>query len=122
VATPEAVTVSLDHEDIEAIAQRVAELLERSAASTSGRRLATAKELAEALGVERSWVYGNQKRLHAIRLGRGPRARLRFDLGRAVEAFVDADESETRRAGRPRRRPATPLPPGVNLIRGRSGQ
>lgn len=114
--------MSLDHEDIEAIALRVAEHLERSGAPIRGRRLASAKELAEALGVERSWVYANQKRLHAIRLGRGPRARLRFDLERAAEAFVDVGESETPRLGRARRRPATPLPPGVNLIRGRSGQ
>lgn len=114
--------MSLDHDDIEAIAQRVAEILERSVASTGGRRLATAKELAEALGVERSWVYANQKRLHAIRLGRGPRARLRFDLERAADAFLDVGESESPRPGRARRRPATPLPPGVNLIRGRSGQ
>lgn len=84
--------------------------------------MATAKELAEALGVERSWVYANQKRLHAIRLGRGPRARLRFDLVRASEAFVDVGESQPPPPGRARGRPATPLPAGVNLIPGRSGQ
>ncbi len=71
--------MSLAPNEIEAIAQRVAELLEGPPSSMRERRLGTAKELAAALGVERKWVYANQERLRVIRLGQGPRARLRFD-------------------------------------------
>ena len=37
-----------------------------------------AKEVAEALGVERDWVYEHADELGASRLGTGPRPRLRF--------------------------------------------
>lgn len=42
-------------------------------------RLLTATELAERIGVSRSWVYEHARELGAVRLGPGPRARLRFD-------------------------------------------
>jgi len=71
--------MSLAPNEIEAIAQRVAELIEGPKSSMGKPRLGTAKELADALGVERKWVYANQERLRVIRLGQGPRARLRFD-------------------------------------------
>lgn len=108
----------LDPDDVEAIAARVAELLERAPERTRALRLATADEVAEALGVTRTWVYANQKRLQAVRLGTGPRARLRFDLEKAARAF-DAEEEPEQRPPR-RRRPSTSVPPGVDLIQGRS--
>jgi hypothetical protein len=40
----------------------------------------TAEQLAERLGVTRSFVYEHAAELGAFRLGSGPRARLRFDL------------------------------------------
>jgi excisionase family DNA binding protein len=49
----------------------------RSSASLS--RLLTPAELAEYLSVERSYVYEHASELGAIRLGTGPKARLRFD-------------------------------------------
>lgn len=50
-----------------------------SGAAIQAPRLATAAELAAQLGVSRAYVYEHAERLGAIRLGRGPRARLRFD-------------------------------------------
>lgn len=108
----------LDPDDVEAIAARVAELLERAPERTRPLRLATADEVAEALGVTRTWVYANQKRLQAVRLGIGPRARLRFDLEKAARAF-DVEGDPAQRPPR-RRRPSTRVPPGVDLIQGRS--
>jgi len=106
----------LDPDDVEAIAARVVELLE--GASARAPRLATAEEVAEALGVTRTWVYANQKRLQAVRLGVGPRARLRFDLVKATRAFdVDGEPAQRRRR---RRGASTSVPTGVDLIQGRS--
>lgn len=103
----------------EVVAARVVELLEwPDRRQTTG--LATAAEVAEELGVHKSWVYANQKRLGGIRLGDGPRARLRFDLERARRA-VDNERSEQQGPGRSRGRPrnASALPDGVQLLRGR---
>jgi len=93
--------VYLDPDDVEAIAARVVELLD--GASPRAPRLATAEEVAEALGVTRTWVYANQKRLQAVRLGTGPRARLRFDLKKATRAFGAEGEPTTQRRRRRRR-------------------
>jgi hypothetical protein len=100
----------------EAVAARVVELLERQDRG-SGRGLATAAEVAEQLGVHKSWVYAHADELGAIRLGEGEKARLRFDPERVARA-VGATLSERggRRAGRPRRHA---LPAGVRLIEGR---
>ncbi|MDQ3647482.1 MAG: hypothetical protein M3433_02655 [Actinomycetota bacterium] len=43
-------------------------------------RLVDAATVADALGVSRAYVYANAADLGALRLGTGPRARLRFDL------------------------------------------
>jgi hypothetical protein len=80
--------VTLDREDIEAVAARVVELLEeRHAAPASG--LVSAAVLARRLGVERGWVYAHQDELGVVRLGEGPKAGLRFDLERATACLAD---------------------------------
>jgi hypothetical protein len=114
-------SVSLNADDFEAIAEQVAEL-----AVFPGRvGLVDARALAAELGVARDWIYANAERLGGVRLGDGPKARLRFDVERAREALseaviaehVDADHQPApRRRGRPPRQ-ATP---GVRLIQGRA--
>jgi plasmid replication initiation protein len=69
--------VRLDPDDVEAIAQRVAELL--GAGAEAPVRYVDATHLARLLGVERAWVYAHAAQLGGVRLG-GPRGRLRFDL------------------------------------------
>jgi hypothetical protein len=39
------------------------------------------------LGVDREWVYEHADQLGAVRLGEGPRPRLRFEVGRAVASY-----------------------------------
>jgi hypothetical protein len=109
--------VPVDDASIEAIARRVAELI----AGAGERRLVTAGELAERLGVERSWVYANARRLGGVRLGDGPRAQLRFDVDLALSAL--RENWEPRGSSRPvrstcRRRKAA-VPTGVELLQGR---
>lgn len=113
--------MTLDHGDIEAIAARVVELLDEPPRRRNSVRLATAKEVAESLGVGRSWVYAHQERLRAIRLGSGPKSRLRFDLDRAAEAFrMEAENEVPAKERRRLRSPASTLPTGVKLIQGKS--
>jgi hypothetical protein len=78
--------MTLDRQDIEAVAVRVVELLERHEAPSSPR-LVDAAELARRFGMERSWVYSHAAELGAVRLGTGPNARLRFDPSLAAKAL-----------------------------------
>ena len=99
--------VTLDREDIEAIAQRLVQLVDRS---TDRAELVGVEEVARHLGVSGGWVYRNADRLGALRVGR----RLRFDLAEVDRLLAAPD---------PRRAPAaTPavLPEGVRLLRGRT--
>jgi hypothetical protein len=68
----------LTAEAIEQLAQRVAELV--SDCVVAGPALVDAETLARFLNVERSYVYEHAAELGAVRLGDGPRARLRFDV------------------------------------------
>jgi hypothetical protein len=79
----------LDIDHVDALARRVVELLRADARENAGRRLVDASTLAVELGVERSWVYEHANELHPIRLGTGPKARLRFDA-RIVRATLIA--------------------------------
>jgi hypothetical protein len=116
----------LPPETIEAIAQRVADLLRAEPATHSASRLVDAGQLARQLGLTRAWVYEHARDLGAIRLGDGPKARLRFNPATAANALADVDDAPapaTRKVpaatrGRPRREP----PPSGPLlpIRGQS--
>ena len=80
------VAPELTSDAIEQIAQRVAELLEERR-GFSGEGLVDAGELARQLGVTRAWVYQHASELGGVRIGSGPRARLRFDVRGAKEAL-----------------------------------
>lgn len=77
--------MTLDHEDIEAIAGRVAALIKRP--GPSAHQLLDPKELASALNVSLDYVYEHAVDLGVMRLGDGPKARLRFDLTAAQQAM-----------------------------------
>ena len=102
--------MKLDADDIEAIAQRVAQLL-REPAATPAARYVDAAHVARVLGVDREWVYAHAHQLGAIRLG-GPTGRLRFDLQHIERHLVDGPATANKRpaspASRRRRRAAQP--------------
>jgi len=64
---------ALDVATIRAIAREVARL------TGPGGGLLTATDVAVAFNVARGWVYAHADELGALRLGDGPRRRLRFD-------------------------------------------
>ncbi len=111
-------------ETIERIAQRVVQLLHHQAqpsadaAGTPPRELMDADQLAKHLGLTRAWVYEHAQQLGAIRLGDGPRPRLRFDPQTATQALdtrrrPTEPAHATPRPGRPRRRRT---PASVSLL------
>jgi hypothetical protein len=99
--------VTLDPDDIELIAGRVAALL-RGQVPVQEARLADAATVARELGVDRDWVYAHARELGGVRLG-GPHGRLRFDLQKIRRQLDCPDEGRLRpgerRRARPRKRP-----------------
>jgi hypothetical protein len=72
--------MTLDDEDIEAIADRVIRKLRRPIEGLVG-----VEDAARALGMSRAWVYRNADKLGAQRLGPGRKPALRFDLALTIE-------------------------------------
>lgn len=89
--------MTLSEGDVEAIAEATARKLVEFVAER-GRTfgLVGPRELAEGLGVSLDYVYAHATELGAMRLGSGPKARIRFDLDGARRALEE-------RAERPRR-------------------
>lgn len=106
------------------LAPRVAGVLQR--VRLAAEPLIDASETARRLGVSRTTVYARSNELGALRLGSGPKARLRFDPVRVREALVEAsarpqtagDEPVARRPRRKTRPGTHPLLP----IKGRMPQ
>src|SRR3954471_25003910 len=96
--------MTLDRQDVEAIARRVAELLRGGAASA---QYVDASTIARRFGVTRAWVYQHKTELGAVPLGSGPKPRLRFDITRVPQLLEgDRDAPPPQRRGRsPRSRP-----------------
>jgi len=101
--------IALDGPTVEAIARRVVELLERR--GVQRRELVDAAELARRFGIERSWVYSHAIELGAVKLGAGPKPRLRFDPEIAARVLRKVGEGSAadpparsgERAGQPQR-------------------
>jgi hypothetical protein len=91
------VVVTLDSEDINAIAERAArrvlQLLEGQ--GPGAYALLDPKDLARALNVSLDYVYAHAADLGAMRLGDGPKARLRFDLHSAQSAMRERSQSRS---------------------------
>ncbi len=82
----------LDHDQLEQLADLIAERLREGEAPTTPAGLVDAWELATQLGVNRSFVYQHWRELGGVRLG-GPRGRLRFDPAQARAALAAKAES-----------------------------
>ncbi len=77
--------VRLDADSIDALANRLAELLAPREPQLPRARLITAEEVARWWGIGRRWVYDHADELGARRLGGGRRPRLRFDPDEVAE-------------------------------------
>lgn len=88
-------TVRLSEEQIDRIAERVAERLREPTL----RHLIDAATLAGQLGVSRDFVYAHARELGGKRIGTGRRGRLRFDSERALAAWASQPHGVEHRAG-----------------------
>jgi hypothetical protein len=78
----------LTDRDVEAIAKATAARLAEIVSGTPGTfALVDARQLARDLGVSLDYVYAHATELGAMRLGTGPKARIRFDLDRVRQAL-----------------------------------
>jgi hypothetical protein len=68
--------LAMDSASLHELAREVAKLIGRGNAVDE---LLTARQVAARLNVDRGWVYSHAQELGVIRLGDGPRPRLRFD-------------------------------------------
>ena len=103
---------------VEAVARRVVDLLhEEGLASERRPRLLTVAQVASEFGVSADWLYANAEALGAIRMGRGPRARLRFDRNEIGDRIAALASPKRRNVETPRSDGARLLP-----IRGRRGR
>lgn len=93
--------MTLDRDDVEAIAHRVAELI--AGQPPTAEYLDTAK-VATMLDASEEWVRDHAAELGALRLGDGPKGALRFRAERIRKAL------EHRRLGESPRRPARRRP------------
>jgi hypothetical protein len=64
-------------------------------------------QLADRLGVGRAFVYAHADELGAIRLGSGPKARLRFDAQTAFERLSACSLGRTSLASEPSQKPVS---------------
>lgn len=101
VGTTPSANVRLDPDSVRAIASEVVLLLEDEVARVDR---VDAHEVGRRLGRSAAWVRRHADELGAVRLGSGPRPRIKFDL-REVERRLAAPE--LRASPRPRH-PATP--------------
>jgi hypothetical protein len=91
----------LHPDDLEALADLVAERLaqfvagvpQTSPAPSPRGGLVTAAVLAERLGVTADTVRAHADALGAVRIGEGPKPRLRFDLEQALSAWATRDRN-----------------------------
>lgn len=111
-SSPEPIEVRLDEQTLDRLASRVVELLGRDATReptrrtgrTAGKTLLSAAQVAERWQIDREWVYAHADELGAMRLGSGPRPRLRFDPDRIIERLEGSPPARATTGGRPRGR------------------
>jgi hypothetical protein len=87
------VTERLHPDDLDALADRVAERLAAflpalADAAQQAHGKVDVATMARELGMSETWVYRHADELGVERRGSGPKARLRFDLERARAAFA----------------------------------
>jgi hypothetical protein len=84
--------VHLDDDSVNAIAERVVELLRDG---SMGSELIDTAEVARRFSLSRDYVYEHADELGVVRLGSGPKARLRFDPSKVAEVLRGSSEGES---------------------------
>lgn len=114
-------SLELDEEDIEAIAQRVAKLLQPPPPDVGWVRV---EVVCRRFGVSRTWAYAHVNELGGHPTRNRPQGQATVDLNRCGEAILAmARPALSGTGGKPRRtRARTAMPDSMELIGGRSGR
>ena len=122
------VAVDLTPQAVEQVASRVAQMLQRQqqqSAEIPGAKeqqgFLNVAQLARHLGLNPAWIYEHADELGAIRIGDGPKARIRFDLYTATQALRQHQPGRTQGPAtatprKPRRSPASPYRTNAPLL------
>jgi hypothetical protein len=97
---PAEFTIRLDDEQLDALADLVAEKLR----DRPPGRLVDAQTVADALGVSRDLVYARANELGGVKVGDGPKPRWRFPLDVALAAWQPPQQPAAPTRATPRRR------------------
>jgi hypothetical protein len=100
------IEVVLSDQQLERLAELLAERLRGSPSTRTDLQppenftgsfagLVDAATLASELGVSRQWIYQHRDRLGGVRIGTGPRARIRFDVNTARQALHAPERTTT---------------------------
>jgi transposase-like protein len=107
----------LSTKTIEALADRVAEqVVERLREDGAAVSMVSVAEVARRFGISRDYIYDHAAELGAVRLGDGPRARLRLDPAKVAARLSKSaspsppEKRETKRTQRRRPRSARRVP------------
>ena len=96
---------STDPAFVDAVARRIVEVLrEEGVLRREGPRLLTVGEVAVEFGLSTDWLYTHARQLGAIRLGSGPKARVRFDrhtIGENIARLGSRDRHDESRGQSP---------------------
>lgn len=103
LVTERDLALRLDPDDVEAIAERVAELLGRGAPLAASERWLSTSEVAAAFGRSQEWVRDHAAELGGRKIG-GPRAPWRFPAA-CLDAAVNRATAVVEPLARSRRRP-----------------
>ena len=91
------------------VADHLADRLEQPAAARPAPAMLTAAQVAERFGITPEWVRDHADELGAVRLGDGPRPRLRFDVAEVAAALTAHERRKgSQAADRPRPRRKSP--------------
>jgi hypothetical protein len=95
----------LHPDDVAAIADLVADLVAERLRDTSSHALVDAQTIARRFGLGPRWVRDHAAELRAVRVGGGPKPRLRFDVEKVAAALTARSSSkESQAPDRPARR------------------
>ena len=101
----------------DAVARRVVALLrEEGELPLQGPRLMTVAQVRDEFGVSADWLYANAEALDAIRLGPGPRARLRFDRHTIAKRITNVASKGPRRRRSERQQKLADVAPDRGLL------
>jgi predicted DNA-binding transcriptional regulator AlpA len=91
---------------VEIVRAELRQAISEAGDTASSGRLLTAEEVARLVGLSRGAVYRRSEEFGAVRIGKGPRPRLRFELEEVIEALAACSTGRGSDTAKPARQAA----------------